>query len=229
MTDKKTNKQIDPQNIKHWVFDLDNTLYPHDINLFGQVDHRMGLYIQERFNVTYEEAKQQQKHYFLNHGTTLRGLMTEHDIDPLGYLEYVHDIDFKVLNVDETLKEAIDKLPGEKFIYTNASTPYAKNVLSEIGLDGCFKDFFDIHDAEFFPKPDMRSYHKMIDKFAIDPNQSIMFEDIACNLNPAFELGIRTVWIESKTDWAQKGLGHEKVDHITADLPAWLNNLTRNL
>lgn len=229
MHDINSDTMIDLDRIEYWVFDLDNTLYPHDVNLFSQVDHKMGLYIQEKFNISYEDAKIQQKHFFKNHGTTLRGLMSEHGIDPLAYLDYVHDIDFSVLNADIRMKQAIDKLPGEKFIYTNASTPYAKNVLGNLDLLDCFKDFFDIHDANFLPKPNMSSYHKMIEKFAIDPEKSVMFEDIAANLNPASELGMGTVWIKSNTHWATSGFEDENIDHIITDLPHWLSNLTRNL
>ena len=127
------------------------------------------------------------------------------------------------------LNEALDKLPGKKYIYTNASTPYAKNVLSNIGLSGCFQDIFDIHDAEFLPKPDMRSYHKMIEKFAIDPCSSIMFEDIAGNLNPASELGMATVWIRTDTHWSDNGHDGNNIDHISTDLPAWLQNVASNI
>lgn len=229
MFNKNTDSEINIKHVDYWIFDLDNTLYPHDVNLFSQVDHKMGLYIQEKFNVSYEEAKKQQKHYFINHGTTLRGLMSEHSIDPMGYLDFVHDIDFSVLNADLDMKKSIEKLPGEKFIYTNASTSYAKNVLENIGLSDCFKDYFDIHDANFLPKPDMRSYHKMIEKFDIEPTKSVMFEDIAANLNPAAELGMRTVWVRTNSHWSETGFDDENIDQITASLPTWLNNFTRNL
>ncbi|MDA7569356.1 hypothetical protein N8742_06580, partial [Emcibacteraceae bacterium] len=129
--------------INHWVFDLDNTLYPHGANLFSQIDRKMGEFIQSVFDVSYADAKVMQKKYFMEHGTTLRGLMSEQGIEPYDYLKFVHDIDFSVLKVDTALNEALHKLPGEKYIYTNASTEYAKNVLSHIGLNGFFQDFFD--------------------------------------------------------------------------------------
>lgn len=222
-------KLLDGSAIKHWVFDLDNTLYPAHANLFNQVDHKMGLFIQDMFDISYEEAKQRQKRFFKKHGTTLRGLMTEHGIEPYDYLRFVHDIDFSVLNENETLNKAIDALPGEKFIYTNASTEYAKDVLARIGLDGRFKDIFDIHDAEFLPKPDMRSYHKMVEKFSINPSESIMVEDIAGNLNPAAELGMKTVWVTTNTQWSGNGQNEDNIDHITPDLSAWLEDVVERL
>lgn len=217
------------EKIKYWVFDLDNTLYPHQADLFTQVDHKMGLFIQDMFDVSYEEAKRRQKNFFKKHGTTLRGLMTEHGIEPYGYLDFVHDIDFSVLDVDKTLNEAVDKLPGEKFIYTNASTSYAQDVLSRIGLSGKFKDIFDIHDAKFLPKPDMRSYHKMVDKFSIDPKSSVMVEDIAGNLNPAAKLGMTTVWVPTDTVWSENDHSEDNIHHVAEDLPQWLAGIANQL
>lgn len=215
--------------IDHWVFDLDNTLYPHRANLFSQVDQKMGEYIQSMFNISYADAKVMQKSFFLEHGTTLRGLMSEHGIEPYDYLNFVHDIDFSVLKVDVQLNEALHKLAGEKFIYTNASTDYAKNVLKHIGLDGFFQDFFDIHDAEFLPKPHDVSYHKMINKFGIDPNKSIMVEDIAGNLKPAAELGMATVWVKTGVHWSDNGVENTRIDHIAPDLSSWLSDVTKHM
>lgn len=225
MSDNKNIKNI--KDHKYWVFDLDNTLYPHGTDLFTQVDRKMGEYIQNMFDISYPDAKKMQKSFFMEHGTTLRGLMTVHDIEPHDYLHYVHDIDFSVLNVDHALNEALDKLPGEKYIYTNASADYADNVLTEIGLNGFFKDIFDIHDADFLPKPNKPSYHKMLDKFKIDPKHSIMVEDIAINLKPAAELGMSTVWVKTDVHWSDTGKDYTKIDHVTPDLSSWLSNVTK--
>ncbi len=213
------------ENIKNWVFDLDNTLYPSRVDLFTQVDFKMGTFIEKMFNISYEEAKIKQKHFFKTYGTTLRGLMTEHDIEPYEYLNFVHDIDFNVLKPDDQLNAAINNIPGKKFIYTNASTEYAKKVLTKIGLSGVFKDFFDIHDADFLPKPDRRSYGKMINKFSIDPLSSIMIEDIAGNLNPAAELGMKTVWVHTGTLWSHNGHDEANVDYIAPILSEWLEKI----
>lgn len=224
MLNKNVVSIPDLEHIKYWVFDLDNTLYPHGANLFTQVDHKMGLFIQDMFDISYEEAKKRQKHFFMSHGTTLRGLMTEHGIEPYAYLDFVHDIDFSVLKVDVSLNAALERLPGEKFIYTNASTSYANDVLSRIGLSGKFKDIFDIHDAAFLPKPDIRSYHKMIEKFSIEPDKSVMIEDIAGNLNPAAALGMTTVWVPTEAHWSDNGQNGQNIDYVASNLSEWLKN-----
>ena len=107
MFNKNSHELPDMKRIKSWVFDLDNTLYPHHVNLFSQVDQKMGRFIQEMFDISYDEAKLKQKHFFMKYGTTLRGLMTEHGIEPHEYLNFVHNIDFSVLKVDQTFKRSL--------------------------------------------------------------------------------------------------------------------------
>src|SRR5690606_35286474 len=104
-----------------WLFDLDNTLYPADCNLFAQIDRRMGEFIARLFDIAPEEAKSRQKAFFHAHGTTLRGLMVEHGIDPAEFLDYVHDIDLTVVCESPALHAALTRLPGRKIIYTNGT------------------------------------------------------------------------------------------------------------
>ncbi|MCF6196480.1 MAG: hypothetical protein L3J50_07225, partial [Emcibacter sp.] len=113
----------------------------------------MGAFIARRFDLSPAAARDLQKSYFRTYGTTLRGLMTEHDIPPEDFLDYVHDIDFGVLRPDLRLKAVLEKLTGPKYIYTNASRPYTDKVLATIGLDGIFDVLFAIESADYLPKP----------------------------------------------------------------------------
>ena len=88
-----------PHEVECWLFDLDNTLYPADCNLFAQIDVRMGEYISTRLGVDRSEARWIQKAYYFQYGMTLRGLMLEHRIAPRDYLEFVHDIDDSPANL----------------------------------------------------------------------------------------------------------------------------------
>ena len=139
---------LDKNSIEYWVFDLDNTLYPAENNLFSQVDQRMGQFISRQFDMPLDDAKTLQKKYFHTYGTTLRGLMTEHDIPPQDFLTYVHDINFDVLHRDDAMRQAIESLDGVKVIYTNASRDYAVKVMERLGIEGLFEDIFDITSAE---------------------------------------------------------------------------------
>ena len=211
--------------IEYWIFDLDNTLYPSEINLFSQVDKRMGEFISKRFDLSLEAAKSLQKKYFQVYGTTLRGLMTEHDMPPQDFMDYVHDINLDVLQENTRLNWAIKKLKGTKIVYTNASRDYAMKVIAKIGLKDIIEDIFDIHSANFLPKPHPESYHRMVREMAVDPEKSVMVEDIARNLVPASEMGMKTVWVPTGKKWSGDGGQQEHIDYTAPNLTAWLESL----
>lgn len=212
-----------------WIFDLDNTLYPASCNLFAQVDRRIGEFIAARFGLPYDEARRRQKRYFRDHGTTLRGLMVEHDIDPVPFLDYVHAIDTTPVAPSPALDRALAALPGRKLIHTNGSAAHAANVTARLGIAGRFDGVFDIVAAGYVPKPDPAPYRVLLETFAVDPARAVMVEDIARNLAPAHALGMTTVWVRSDADWARPdhgGVGAgTHIDHAVDDLVAWLGGV----
>ena len=84
-------------HVETWVFDLDNTLYPHHVNLWQQVDARIRDYIAGFLQITHEEAYRLQKDYYKRYGTSMRGLMTVHGMKPDDFLDFVHQIDHSPL------------------------------------------------------------------------------------------------------------------------------------
>ncbi len=210
-----------------WIFDLDNTLYPAECNLFTQVSRRMTLFIAERFGLDHAAARELQKSYFARHGTTLRGLMTERGVKPDEVLAYVHDIDFSGLSPDPRLARAIANLPGRKLIHTNGSRDYAIRVLERLQLGDVFDHIFDIIAADFMPKPDISGYRKLVAAHGVDPRRAVMVEDIARNLIPAAELGMATCWIacdgaDRENFWAAEGLSDAHIHYRISDLASWL-------
>ena len=141
------------KNFETWIFDLDNTLYPVSANLFDQIDERMCSYIANFLKTSEPEAHKVQKRYFQEHGTSLRGMMENHKMDPIPYLEYVHKIDLSAIIRDDQMEKALDKLPGRKIVFTNAAASYAEKVLERLGIAHHFEDVFDIVAANFIPKP----------------------------------------------------------------------------
>lgn len=210
------------RDTKVWVFDLDNTLYPASSRLFDQVDWNMTRYVAELLDIDQVEARRLQKDYFRSFGTTMRGLMTVHGIDPSAFLDYVHDIDVTGLPVDSLMIEALAALPGRKVIYTNGSKGHADNITKHLGIDGYFEGCFDIIDAAYTPKPALESYHAMCDAFGIDPAEAVMVEDMAKNLVPAAELGMTTVWVDTGADWSRDQSDQGHIHHRTDALSAWL-------
>ncbi|MBL4801668.1 MAG: pyrimidine 5'-nucleotidase [Emcibacter sp.] len=219
---------LDVESIDYWIFDLDNTLYPAENNLFAQVDKRMGEFISRRLMLPLDAAKALQKKYFRQYGTTLRGLMTEHKVPPEDFLNYVHDIDFNVLQENHHLNEALRSLSGKKIIYTNASLDYALRVMDKIGIEGIFEEVFDIQSADFSPKPDPESYQKMVKVMGVEPKKAIMVEDIARNLIPASKMGMTTVWVPTGYEWSEDGHCSEHIDHTVPDLTEWLKSLVKD-
>ena len=95
---------------KYWLFDLDNTLYSGQTKVFSEVDKKMSSFISKKFNVDLIKAREIQKEYFYEYGTTLSGLMNHDKIDPHEFLEFVHDIDISWLPKDEILREELIKI-----------------------------------------------------------------------------------------------------------------------
>ena len=220
-------------NIKNWIFDLDNTLYSPEEEIFSQIDERMTKFITDKFKINNEEAFNIQKKYFIEYGTTLSGLMKKNNIDTDEFLEFVHDIDLDILKPDKKLNKIISNLPGKKFIFTNGSKKHAQNVLRKLEMNAIFDDIYDIKDSNFIPKPNMEAYTTFINKMGIDVNKSIMFEDIARNLQPAKELGIISVLIQrdlplrnDKFDIKEFELlwkNNDYADYVTDDLVMFFN------
>ena len=217
-------------SIKFWLFDLDNTLYSGNTKVFDQVDKKMSKYISEKLNISIDQAKEIQKSYFYEYNTTLNGMIKNHKIDANEFLEYVHDINIDFLQKDISLGEELKKLEGKKIIFTNGSRKHAKNVTEKIGIDEYFDDVFDIVDSNFVPKPSIEPYQKLVDKHKIDPKLCVFIEDIARNLKPAYEMGMKTIWIENDEPWAKKFSDSEFVNYKTNNLSEFLKkiNLSRD-
>ncbi|MCX7295308.1 MAG: pyrimidine 5'-nucleotidase, partial [Hyphomicrobiales bacterium] len=207
-------------HIDTWVFDLDNTLYPHHL-LWQQVNDRIRDYVAEFLKVTHDEAFRVQKDYYLRYGTTMRGMMTEHGLDPDDYLEYVHAIDHSPLTPNPALGAAIEKLPGRKLILTNGTTKHADAVMRRLEIHQHFEDVFGIIEAELEPKPSRITYDRFLAKHGVDPLNAAMFEDLARNLEAPHALGMTTVLVvpEGQRDvfreaWEMEGRGEPHVDHV---------------
>jgi len=209
-----------------WVFDLDNTLYAHNHNLFSQVEKNMTRFIEQLLSLGRDQAYALQKDYFKRFGTTMRGLMDHHGVDPVDFMAFVHDVDLSGLPDNPELGQALKALPGRKVIFTNASAEHADNILAKLGIAEYFDGVFDIIDAGYRPKPELQVYRQMLDHFSIDPGRAIMVEDMVRNLAPAASLGMATAWIENETPWGRQGLGETRLDYVIDDITSWLQQIT---
>lgn len=184
-------------HVDTWVFDLDNTLYPADAQVMSQVDQRMTQFVMELLDLDREAARAVQKRYWRDYGTTLNGLMSNHQVDLHAFLDFVHDIDHDVLAPDPVLAERIGKLEGRRLVYTNGSMKHAERVIDRLGLNGLFHDLFDIAAADFTPKPQRAAFDRFTGYFGINPSGAAMFEDSARNLETAAAIGFTTVLVRA--------------------------------
>ncbi|MCE7794947.1 pyrimidine 5'-nucleotidase [Sphingobium sufflavum] len=214
-------------HVESWIFDLDNTLYPPEADLFALMDVRMTGYIAHLLNLPLEEARVLQKGWFRDHGNTLSGLMHHHDIDPCDFLAHVHDIALDRLSPDPVLRDMIERLPGRRLIYTNGDADYAGRVLERLELTGLFECVHDIHACAYVPKPQPPGYATLCAAYAVDPTRATFFEDMARNLAPAKALGMTTVWLNNGSEWgADIGTEGSHRDFIDYETPALAPFLT---
>jgi putative hydrolase of the HAD superfamily len=207
------------KHVTTWVFDLDNTLYPPEVRLFDQIEIRMTAWVMEALSVDALEADRLRKHYWATYGTTLAGLMREHDVDPTPYLHEVHDISFDALRPDSDLAQAIGALPGRRIVYTNGSEPYARRVIAARGLDGLFDAVYGVEHADFRPKPEREAFEAISRLDGFTPTAAAMFEDDTRNLAAPHDMGMATVHV------APEQVPADHIHHHTDDLAAFLGKL----
>ena len=211
-----------------WIFDLDNTLYPAESNLFNQVAEKIGIFVSKKLQLDIKAAKKEQKRLYFSYGSTLRGLMEEYNIEPNYFLDFVHDIDYSVLKKDVKLESILYKLPGRKLIYTNGSKKHASNAIERLGVKKNIDSIFDIVDADFLPKPNPDSLLKFVINYKIKPSSALFAEDIVVNLKPAALIGMTTLLVKTNNIWAAKG-DMDFVHNTTTNLVEWLNSFLNSL
>ena len=222
-------------HVETWVFDLDNTLYPHHLNLWQQVDERIRAYVSDFLKVPADEAFRVQKDYYRRYGTTMRGMMTEHGMKADDFLEFVHQIDHSPLEANPALGAALEKLPGRKLILTNGTRKHADAVMQRLKINQHFEDVFDIAAADLDPKPLPEVYQRFLARHGVDATKAAMFEDLARNLETPHALGMTTVLVVPEGQgevfreaWEMEGRDAPFVDHLTDDLTGFLEQIARS-
>ena len=219
-------------HVRTWVFDLDNTLYPAGSDLWPKIDQRITLFMAQLFGLDGMSSRALQKYYYQRYGTTLRGLMSEHDITAQEFLSFVHDIDRSSLKPDHSLAQGIAALPGRKLILTNGSRDHALRTAEQLGIHELFEDIFDIVAADLMPKPYAETYDRFFDRHGVDPREAAMFEDIAHNLEVPHSRGMVTTLVVPRSQdeverevWEIATGSEPHIDFVTDDLAAFLEGV----
>jgi len=217
------------KQIKTWIFDLDNTLYSADSGIFQQVHELMGKFVSNHLSLNIDKAKQIQKKYYKQYGTTLRGMMDYHGVDPDHFLKEVHKLDYSIVGPNHKLNKELIKLRGRKIIYTNANMQHALDVLERLELSNFFDEIYDIKMANYIPKPEIAPYQQLIEQFNIDTKSAVMFDDIAKNLVPAKKVGFTSVWIDAGYENFSDDIKASKkyLDHETTNITEFLENINK--
>jgi putative hydrolase of the HAD superfamily len=162
----------------------------------------------------------------------MRGLMTEHGVDPDAYLDFVHKIDHSPLEPNAALGDALEQLPGRKLILTNGTRAHAAAVMARLDIDRHFEDVFDIAAADLDPKPLPQVYDRFLKKHGVAPARAAMFEDLARNLEVPHALGMTTVLVVPpatrevvREGWELAGRDAPHVDHVTDDIAGFLETV----
>lgn len=178
------------------IFDLDNTLYPAEKQLFSLIDVRINRYMTEIVGIPAPEVDALRRDYWRLYGVTLQGLIRHHAVDPEDYLLYVHDIDVPSrLAPDRALREVLASLPQRKAVFTNGSICHADRVLAALGIQDMFERVYDIRIAAYQPKPFPEPYHAVLAELGAKPERCIMIEDSRDNLHTAKKLGMGTILV----------------------------------
>ena len=220
------------KNKKYLLLDLDGVCYgshngyPLD-KVFGMISNRMTLFIKEKLNLNDKEAKELQTNYFYKYNTSLNGLMLNHNVIGEEFLKFVHDVDISFMKEDKVMRNELKQLDMEKFIFTNGSAEHAKNILTHLGVYDLFgrEKVFDIQDAGYVPKPEAKTFDKMVNKFGINPKETIYIEDIARNLSIGYERGCTTVWLINDEHFGKMDSDKDYISHKIENLSLFLKEI----
>ena len=217
---------------KYLLLDLDGVCYgSHNgyplSKVFGMISNRMTLFIKEKLNLNDKEAKELQTNYFYKYNTSLNGLMLNHNVIGEEFLKFVHDVDISFMKEDKVMRNELKQLDMEKFIFTNGSAEHAKNILTHLGVYDLFgrEKVFDIQDAGYVPKPEAKTFDKMVNKFGINPKETIYIEDIARNLSIGYERGCTTVWLINDEHFGKMDSDKDYISHKIENLSLFLKEI----
>ncbi len=185
--------------MKALLFDLDNTLYPAEKNLFSLIDVRINRYMEEIVSIPAAQVDPLRRHYWQEYGATLQGLIRHYDVDAEDYLDYVHRFDIgQRLSPDLELQQVLEQVDQPCFIFTNGSRQHAEQVTGALGIRAHFDEIFDIRIANYQPKPNPQPYRQVLKRLGLQGHECVMIEDSPANLKTAKDFGMSTLLVGSQ-------------------------------
>ncbi len=198
--DPLRGRHVEPPRRTVWLFDMDDTLHDASWRVFPRMNAEMSAYIERHLGVDAARADGLRQHFWRRYGATLLGLMHEHGVRADHFLAETHrfaDL-ARLLRADASQRAALRRLPGRKYVLTNAPRAYALRVLGALGMLREFDGVIAIEDMCQFgrlrPKPDARMLRHVLRRLGLRPAQCVLVEDTIGHLRTARALGVRGVW-----------------------------------
>lgn len=215
-----------------WLFDLDDTLHDARTAAMPHLHASFGEYIQQHLQLTKEESDALRRRYWLRYGATLLGLVRHHGVQAAHFLHHTHllpGLEQRVRGHRADL-QVLARLPGRKFILTNAPAAYAARVIGVLGIGRLFEGVLSIEDMTMFghlrPKPDARMLRAVAARLGVRPQQCVLVEDTLVHQKAARRVGMRTVWMQRWTRRATWGIAAAA---RTARRPAYVDRRVTSL
>jgi putative hydrolase of the HAD superfamily len=188
--------------ISKLLVDLDDTIYPSSSGIWGLIGERIDLFIHNRLQLDWNEIPALRQEYFNQYGTTMRGLIINHHIDPEDYLKFVHEVPIEsLIHPDPELRSVLASLPQTRFIFTNSDEHHARRVLRALQLEDLFEAIIDVHLIAPFCKPQPEAFLAAMQITGEEnPGACVIVDDSLRNLQAARLLGFHTVYVGSKSD-----------------------------
>lgn len=178
---------------------MDNTLHNAVPHIFPHINRAMTAYLQTHLGLEEAAATALRRHYWMRYGATLLGLMRHHGTDPRQFLRDTHPIDDlqRMVVREPQLRTVLARLPGRKFVFSNAPVHYSRAVLKTLCVADLFDGVFTIEHTRYRPKPDCYGFLRLTRTNHLRPRRCIMVDDTLCNLRTAKKLGMKTVWVSA--------------------------------
>ena len=206
---------------KSVFFDLDDTLYPPVSGVWDAIGERINRFMIEHVGLDPKDVSRIRSEYFLEHGTTLNGLMRFHQVDPVEYMDYVHDLPGEeYLSKNPLLKKQLEQMPQKKIVMTNASSGHALRVLQSLGIEQDIDLIIDLFSLDLMNKPKPQAYRKALELSKNDSPQKCLFvDDQERNLPPAKALGMITVLVHTSSNLDEADYAISRITELVHVIP----------
>jgi putative hydrolase of the HAD superfamily len=211
-------------HVETWLFDLDDTLYPHGHFMPREEFHALyHAYAAEQNGIAIEEARRIAAEIKLAepHSDFISAWQRRAKFDAEGFYRLIDSVELTRIRPCAVRRAKLERLPGRKIIFTNAHRSHAERLLRHLELEHHFDYVSDYEARERGVKPNPVIYDRLVAQLGIDPSRAAMVEDVAENLVPAHALGMTTILLHPAPE--PELAEADYIDHHAPDIDSWLD------